>query len=219
MHFGKLRSLNEFEVTVLQFLDGRKMRFDFWEFGFCKCFAAMFVVIGLMASNGSCQDLELFSGRGIGPGLQGEPRPIEPKRLTIPGINNFSSDVAPSTVRNPFSGLFKKPKLPTWEGLKPKPVGELLDRSNPLADLIPKRDPNRPNFFQKMNSKSKDFLDKTKGWAAGKGNGIRENSGEPWDNVIRDFKAGEAKLRQQATAPAQPKFRTAEAIGEPKLRF
>ena len=198
------------------------MKFGFCEFGFgfFRCFVAMFVVLGLMAGEGSCQTQELFSGRGIGPGLlQGEPRLVEPKRLTIPGINNFSSDVAPSTVRNPFSGLFKKPKLPTWEELKPKPVGELLDRSNPLADLFPKRDPNRPNLFQKMNSKSKDFLDKTKGWATNKGNGIRENSNETWDNVIRDFKAGEAKLREQSTAPAQPKFRTAEAIGEPKLRF
>jgi len=195
------------------------MKFGLWEFGFSFriCLAAMFIVIGFVADDCCSQDLELFSGRGIG--LQGEPRIVEPKRLSIPGINNFSNDVAPSTVRNPFSGLFKKPKFSAGDELKPKAVGELLDRSNPLAGLIPKRDPNRPNFFQKMNSKSKDFLDKTKGWASGKGNDIRGNSSRSWDNVIRDFKAGEAKLRQQATAPAQPKFRTAEAIGEPKLRF
>ena len=195
------------------------MKFRFSEFGFLKCFAVMLVAIGLMAQDGFSQDLEFFSGRGIGSSLQSELPQVEPNRPLIPGINNFSSDVAPSTVRKPFSGLFKKPKLPTWEELKPKPVGELLDRPNPLTDLFPKRDPDRPNLFQKMNSKSKDFFDRTKGWASGKGNGIREKSNTTWDELVRGFKDGEAELREQATAPAQPKFRTAEAIGEPKLRF
>jgi len=197
------------------------MKFGFEEFGFSfsfrECLAAMFVVIGLMAGDCCSQDVELFSGRGVG--LQGESRIVKSKRPSFPGISNFSNDVAPSTVRNPFSGLFKKPKFPTGYEFKPKSVGELLERSNPLVDLVPKRDPNRLRFFQQMNSKSRDFLDKTKGWASGKGNDIRENSSKSWGNVIRDFKSGDAKFRQQATAPAQPKFRTAEAIGEPKLRF
>lgn len=195
------------------------MKLGFLKFGFCKCFVAIVVVMCLMAGDGVCQDLDIFSGRGIGSSLQRELQDAQRNRPATPNINNFSKELAPATVRKPFSGLFKKPKLPTWEGFKQKPVGELLERPNPLADIFPKRNTSRPNFFQMMNTKSKGLLDKTKGWARNKGSGARDKSNETWDNVIRDFKASEAKLRDQATIPAQPKFRTAEAIGEPKLRF
>lgn len=195
------------------------MKFGFLKFGFCKFFVAVFVAVCMMAGDGLSQDLDIFSGRGIGSGLQREIHQADRNRQSIPRINNFANDLPTATVGNPFSNLFKKPKLPTWEGFKQKQVGELLDRPNPLADLFPKRDVNRPNLFQMMNSKSKDFIDKTKGWAKGKGGGVREKSNQTWDNVIRDYKAIESEFREQATAPAQPKFRTAESIGEPKLRF
>lgn len=195
------------------------MKIGFLKFGFCKFVIASFIVIGLMAGEGFGQDLDIFSGRGIGSSLQREIQDAQRNRSSTPSINNFSNDLAPSAVRKPFSGLFKKPKLPTWDGFKQKQAGEMLDRPNPLADLIPKRDASRPNFFQMMNTKSKSFLDKTKGWARNKGGGARDKTNETWDNVIRDFKASEAKFREQATIPAQPKFRTAEGIGEPKLRF
>ena len=198
------------------------MQFGFVEFGICKRsaieFLVAFLVIGLLVSDGLGQDLEIFSGRGIASGVQRQLPQTEQKRQVIPNINNFLKDeVSPSAARNPFSGLFKKPKLPGLDGLKPKPAGEIFDRSNPLADLLPKRDSSKPNFFQKMNSRSKDFLEKTKGWAKGKG--VQEKSNETWNNAIREFKTNHAKIREQVTSPAQPNFRSAEAIGEPKLRF
>lgn len=196
------------------------MKFGFVKFGICRLLFASFIVIGLLGSDGASQDLDIFSGRGIPSNLQRQVQQAEPNRLSTPSIKNFLTDeVSPSAVRNPFSGLLKKPKLPTWDELKSKPTAENLDRSSSLSELLSKPDTSRLNLFQKMNSKSKDFFEKTKGWAKSKGSDTREKSSETWNNVIRDFKANKAKLIEHATIPVQPNFRSAEAIGEPKLRF
>ncbi len=205
------------------------MKFSSRKFGFFKLVAAVVVAVGLIAGDAFSQDLDIFSGRGIGSSLQRELQQANQARPPMPNINNFSRDVTPSSVRNPFSGLFKKPKLPTWDGQTAKPLSEFQipeAPAKPFANLFPKRNSNKPNFLQKMNLKSKGFLDKTADWAKGKKDEVRESALEPWgkatgtwNDVIRDFKANESKLREQATIPAQPAFRSAEAIGEPKLRF
>ena len=176
------------------------MKFGFLKFGFYKFIAATLLAIGIMASDGFAQNLDIFSGHGI-PDFQPQ------QQQGIPDYNKFLKDgAASSTARNPFSGLFKKPKFPSWDGLKQKPLAETGERS--FSDLFPKRDTSQPNFFEKI-----------KGWAKGKGADAKEKSNATWNNVLRDFKANEAELRRAENLPAQPSFRRAEAIGEPKLRF
>jgi len=178
------------------------MKFGFLKFGFYKFMAAALLAIGLMASDGFAQNLDIFSGHGI-PDFQPQ------QRQATPDYDKFLKDgAASSAARKPFSGLFKKPKLPSWDGLKQKPLAETSDRPNPFSDLLPRRDTSRPNFFEKI-----------KGWAKGKGADAKEKSNATWNNVLRDFKANEAELRKAENLPAQPSFRTAESIGEPKLRF
>lgn len=193
------------------------MKFGFVKFSAC-ILTAMFLVMGLLASDGISQDLGTFSGQGIQPSLQHQFQQAQQALPANPNINNFLNDeVPPSAVRNPFSGLFKKPKLPGWGGLKQ--TGEFSDPSKALAEAIAKQQSSKQNFFKRLNLKSKDFFEKTKGWAKGKG-AAKPKSNETWNNVIRDFKVNQAKLREeQGTIPVQPNFRAAEAIGEPKLRF
>jgi len=170
------------------------MKFGFLKFGFYRFAAATLFTIGILASDGYAQNLDILSGQGRG--LQQQLQQAQQNYPTAPNVGNFSQNQAPSsTAVNPFSEMFKKAQQKQVE---------------------------RPNFFQRLNSKSKDFFSRTKGWGKGKGVDAREKS-ETWNNVIRDFKVNEARLRQQAaeqaTIPAQPNFRTAESIGEPKLRF
>jgi len=172
------------------------MKFGILKFGFCRFIAACLFAIGLMASEGFAQNLDIFSTQANGTGFQRQLQQAQQNAPATPNISNFlKDDVSSSTPRNPLSELLK---------LKQKQV-------------------DRPNLFQRFNSKSKEFFDKTKGWAKGRGAEAKEKSNDTWNNVIRDFKANEARLRQQAaqplTLPAQPSFRTAESIGEPKLRF
>lgn len=198
------------------------MKFYFVKFGNCKLLATTILVVGLLSGDGVGQDLNSPSGLGNQSQLQRQFQQAVQNRTAIPGIGNSSlpaQERTASTPRNPFSGLFNNSKTPGLDGLKTKT--ENLDRSNPFSDIFPKQEPSRQNFFQKMNSKSKDFFAKTRGWAKGKGSGTKEKSNETWNKVIRDFNANKLRLNkeEQATIPVQPNFRSAEAIGEPKFRF
>lgn len=192
------------------------MKFVLIELGIGKLLAVTLFAVGLHAGDAMAQEF----GNGVTSGLQ---RQLQQAQQHLPGTQNtpnfFNEGNSQSAVRNPFSGLFKNSKLPGLDGLKQKAQGDKPDLSNSFNELLSKRDPSRQNFFQKMNSKSKDLFQKTKGWAKGKGAGARGKSTETWNNVMRDFNANKARLGKVAPVPVQPNFRSAEAIGEPKLRF
>ena len=202
------------------------MKNDFVRFCISNLVTATFLVTllitGLQEGEGLGQELNGSSGRAFQSSLQRQFQQADQNQTAIPGLgdlNSLTSNGLNSAGRNPFSGLLKNSKLPSLDGIRPKTNAEALDRSSSFSELFSKRDSNRQNFFQKMNSKSKDFIEKTKGWAKGRGTGAREKSNETWNNVIRDFNANKLKQKEQATIPVQPNFRSAEAIGEPKFRF
>ena len=201
----------------------------------------VFVTATLLASVGNSQDLGIFSGRGIGTsGSLEMPNVVEEtKSRWPPKILDFSRDTSTQTARKPFSALFKKPSFempklglpklglpkferPSLDIFKPRFGADgsnngIVNAPPSLADLFPKRDPNRPSLFAKMNEKSKSFFDRTTGWVAGKNQNLKSKSSSTWDSVMSDYR--EIQSQGNGVTPARPNVRTAEATGQPRVRF
>ncbi len=202
-------------------------------------FACLVVVLLVGLSCGPLSAQDLFSGAGIRSAMPDE----EPTKSRWPKLLDFSKEKPASRPFQPFSGLsgntkkpepeevptkalfslpsFNKPTFerPSFNWLKKKPAlfeERSTDTKSAFADLIPKRDPNTPNLFQQMNSKSKDFFDRTTGWTERKNRNLRAKSNETWDSITKDIRAYQ---REKPTAPAQPPIRTAEAPRQSKIRF
>ncbi|MFK7769237.1 MAG: hypothetical protein AB8B55_18595 [Mariniblastus sp.] len=152
--------------------------------------------------------------------------PKEPL-IRWPKMTDFTKDDSTEQTARPFSSLFKKP---SFEFLKRKPnlfggdSGEGAVRPFAgLADLMPKRDPNKPSFFAQMNAKSKSLMDRTTGKIASWGKKAEEPQAKAfgtWDAVTRDMRSIQAKQNGiQPTVPAQPNIRTADAVEKPRVRF
>lgn len=179
---------------------------------------AAFLTMTLLANTGLSQD-SLFSGRGFGSGSLEMPKTIEvQKPRWPPKILDFSKGDSTQTAKTPFSALFKKPNFPKpkFDFFKPKStIPGVVDRRPTLADLFPKRDPNRPTIFETMNQKSKSFFGKTSDWLAGKNQNMKQKSTDTWNSVIKDFN----DIRNQENIAPRPNVRTADAAGQPRVRF
>lgn len=107
----------------------------------------------------------------------------------------FSGNKA-TTQQKPFR-LFENVQMPkvNWpkiEWPKLNENGSLFARPS----WLPERDPNAPNFFQRMNIKSKEFVDRATNWAQGKSNQLRAKQTASWDSIrqtMERIKAGQAE--------------------------
>jgi len=199
--------------------------------------------IGMTSANLGAQ--ELFSGSGIRSTDSDQPA----AKSRWPKLLDFSKSEPTSRGVQPFSGLssrkvepaerpakgvfslpsFEKPKFekptfekPSFDWLKRKPNLSDNRESTPFAgftDKMPKRDPNNPGLFQQMNTKSKNFFEKTTGWAHRKNQNMKEKSNETWDSIAKDLRDYQQQNPQNNTSPAQPPVRTAEAPSQSKIRF
>jgi hypothetical protein len=92
-----------------------------------------------------------------------------------------------------------------------------------MPSLLPKRDPNAPGFFQQLNSKSRDFVDRTSGWAQRQNQSFRSKSFDRWDAITKDLGIPQPKLEQSGERSEfgmQPPVRSAESLKDkPKVRF
>ena len=124
----------------------------------------------------------------------------------------------------PHTNAFGTRVLPTarldWFKKKPKGIdgGEQVKPFSGLAELFPKRDPNQPSILEQMNTKSKDFIDRTTGWTERKNQKLRDRSFSTWDAITKDLRIQQSAT-DRATIPAQPPVRTAEAMNKPRVRF
>ena len=159
---------------------------------------AMAIVIAL-AANTSAQDIGLFNGNGI-KSQWGNNQSIPQAKTSnvlgnaasrVLGSNNASNSGSDSRWKLPkfdFSKL--KPNIQTPKFLQgdgfPKAL-EFSDTDNGLLSSFPKlqwpnRDPSQPNFFQRMNERTKDVFGKTKGSFSDFG----QRSRNSFDTLTRD---------------------------------
>lgn len=199
--------------------------------------AAVFAAL-LAISNSTVvaqQNLPIFSGGGIRTtpptAAQGDTRALDFSRLGANAANATES----------AQGLFKLPKLelpkiqppkitwPKWmQGNKPNlDGGNLLDGIT-QGGLFGAKDPNQPNFFERLNSRTKEIFGRTKedlkqqalgskpfeswnsltkGLGNGIGNGLSNGLGNLNNAANGAAKAVQPPLRQAQRLDVQPKVR------------
>jgi hypothetical protein len=192
-----------------------------------RIFCLMAIVGVGFCSHAHAQIDGIFTGKGM---RSPEPPAATAPKLKWPKLLDFSKDESETPKTKPFSSLFaKKPvseppssEKPGFDWLKKKPsVQQEQVQAKPkagIADLFPKRDPDRPSMFEQMNMKSKSFIDRTTGWTQRKNQKMRDKSFSTWDSITKELRASQPELEQD-TIPAQPPVRSADASNKPRVRF
>ncbi len=177
---------------------------------------------------------EIFGGRGIRGAEPVEPAP----KSRWPRLLNFSKEEPRPASVQPFSGhtyrgreqperretapfslpTFNKPSFDWMKRPGLRTEGEPTRPFSGLTDMFPKRDPDQPSLFEQMNNKSKNMIDRTSTWAQQKNQNLRDRTFDTWDAITRDFRH-ERPIESDSMSPAQPPVRTAEASGQPRVRF
>ncbi len=171
----------------------------------------------LLVSNAPAQDMGIYSGRGIPDSYGSAP---EPKKSRWPKLLDFTKDEPEETRPKPFSNLFT-PKMPfadrklNFRGDSEETSAESKPRRS-FSDLFPNRDPDRPNLFEQMNSKSKSLMSRTTGWAQRQNQQLREKSFATWDAIT---KRRDDSTKSRRMTPAQPPIRTTDVVDQPGIRY
>lgn len=184
--------------------------------GLALCF--LFALI-CCASDSDAQDL--FGGHGIR-GSNDSAKKGQGGGSRLSNLLDFSTDKKPEQSR--FQ-LFRS---------KPSSVGSKSSwfrRSDSSRDslfgampsLLPKRDPNTPGFFEQLNSKSRNFVDRTSDWAQRQNQNLRSKSFDRWDAITKDLGIPQSKQERSSerfSSGMQPPVRSAESLRDkPKVRF
>lgn len=168
----------------------------------------------LSATAVEAQEFQPFAGRGIAGGESTQPEPSffqkllgakspAPQKYSAP-FSNHSINSTRVETKPEESGVFR-PLNFDW--LKPKDSSaEPIRPFSGLADLFPKRDPNEPTVIEKMNYKSKEFIDRTTSWAQEKNQALRMRTSETWSALTSSFRPSET-----ASDSLAPPVRTANA--------
>ncbi len=198
----------------------------------CSILCTVTIVFVCLSSSVGAQDNGIFSGQGVR--FPESSQPVESKSKW-PKLLDFSKDESAAPKSHLFSSMFSKQTKPARPGFETSEVEkpkfdwfrkkpDEIDHSGqakPLggfADLFPKRDPNRPGLLGQMNTKSKDWIDRTTGWTERMTQKKRERSASTWDAITKDWRAIQSEADHEAI-PAQPPVRSAEAINKPRVRF
>lgn len=105
-----------------------------------------------------------------------------------------------------------KLKMPKFEWPKMNAGGGGLFKR---PSWLPERDPNAPTLLEKMNTKSKAFIDRTTGWMAGKSAELSEKRTASWDMIRRDME----RIKSQAQdSTLTPPTRSADNSA-PRMRY
>ena len=189
-----------------------------WNDAMKNCILVLSLAIGwaCISSHAMAQDNGLFSGQGVR-----FPESKEPvaKKSRWPKLLDFSKDEKPAVKEKQNSGFFSR--KPSFDLFKRNPDSGGRFQPKPFkgfSEMFPKRDPNRPSMLQQMNTKSKEFFDRTTSWTKRMGPKKSEKRSLTWDAITKDLRAYQSGAKPK-TAPAQPPVRTAEASDRPAVRF
>ena len=178
-------------------------------------------LITLVCWNSDANAQELFGGHGIRES-NGSINAGESSGGRLSNLLDFSTDKKPEQSR--FQLFRSKPdsngSKMNWFR-KSEPNGDTLFGAMP--SLLPKRDPNAPGFFEQLNSKSRNFVDKTSDWAQRQNQNLRSKTFDRWDAITKDFGKPQPKPDQSGERSAfgmQPPVRSVESLKDkPKVRF
>ncbi len=183
-----------------------------------KFVAVLILLLTLMTEDASSQESGLFGGRGIGTASTTDKARVSPaKARWTPKMLDFTKNESATPSRKPFSDLFTKKKSAFGSLMsKSNDKPSLFKKPKPISEWFPKKDPSKANLFQQMNSKTKNFFDRTTNWTSQKNQKMKDKSNATWDAIVKDYREIEARNK---TTPAQPNLRSARAGSQPKVRF
>jgi hypothetical protein len=168
------------------------------------------------------QENSIFSGSGMRLGENDQNNPAGATRAF-----DFSSLGKEKEPNNRPLFAFPKLEMPKFERPKwlqgghrfPSPI-QLSDQNGngrlfsnmPKFEWFGPRDPTQPNFFQRMNNRTKDFFGRTRqglsDWASGTNRDVRDGTFDTWNSITQGT-GGNASSQQP---PAQPQLRSAQRI-------
>lgn len=203
-----------------------------------KIISAVAVCAAFLAISSSTvvaqQSLPIFSGGGIrttpATAAQGNRRAIDFSQLGASAANAADSS----------QGLFKLPKLelpkiqppkitwPKWmQGNKQNLDGGNLFDGISQGGLFGAKDPNQPNFFERLNSRTKEIFGRTKGELSGSAQQARAKTFESWNALTKGIgngvNNGLGNINNAGGSSAkavQPPLRQAQRLDvQPKVRY
>ena len=178
-----------------------------------SCACSVVVAALLLTSNLSAQDI--FGGQGI-----------NGRSAEKPSVGKKLSDWFPkrSATSKPKLGMpklkmpkfempkFEMPKMPALK--KPGQGNNIFSGLGKRPSWLPKRDPNAPSLFEKLNRQSKDMAAQTSDWFKGKTDSLSDRGTASWDSIKREMQ----KIKQEQSqgrkgSLIRPNVRTARTLG------
>lgn len=186
------------------------------------CLTTLSFCLTILVTDLAAQSPALFGGHGIRTStFQPKPEPEQKSGLHWPKLSDFSTGKSDNEKRFRLFGSQNKSTNDSAAELDATEPPKLFGG---MPSLFPQRDPGEPNFMDRMNAKSKDFVDRTTGWAQQKNQNLRERTFETWDSITKDLRPGASKPNSRnepfPLSGAQPPVRTSQNIdGQPRVRF
>lgn len=175
----------------------------------------IFLVTGFFSQSGSAQMPKLFGGQGIASSNdQAESR----SGVQWPRLMDFSNDENPDESR---FRLFGQNRDSFWKSSATAEPQSRKSWFSGFPSLIPERDPNAPTMLEKMNERSKNFVDRTTDWAAERNQNLRARTANTWDTMTRGLRPSQpAGERLRAPDLGGPPMRAADNVdSQNSVRF
>lgn len=197
------------------------------KFSIAGTFLCLFISASLTVD---AQETGFFSGNGFKDGWGGSQRPIGSDESS--SLFKFQQPAPQSqSARKGFElPTFKMPKFkaPDWEMPKlfprenfPRPI-QLSDSPNQgllsgfsSIDPFSNREPGEPTFFQRMNMRTRNALDRTR---AGFSN-LTNRSRATWDSISRSGFGGSQNSGNFDATPVQPDLKSARQVEDFSSKF
>ena len=174
--------------------------------------ASLIIAAGLLfTANLSAQDI--FGGQGI-----------NSRQAEKPSIGKKLSDWFPKRTEKPKLEMpklkmpkfelpkFEIPKMPALK--KPGQGNGVFSGLGKRPSWLPKRDPNAPSLFEKLNRQSKEMAQQTGDWFKGKTDSLSERGTASWDSIKREMQKIKQEQSREKNGPMiRPNVRTARALG------
>ncbi|MEL7500510.1 MAG: hypothetical protein AAFN77_23155 [Planctomycetota bacterium] len=189
---------------------------------------ALAVTVSIISTETNAQSFDQY-GMRANRSQSSQQSATQPKKL-------FDFSKSESTSKKPFSNLFSRnssepfqpfkgmempkiqwpkvemPKI-KWPQLQGDGMGKGLFAR---PSWLPKRDPNAPTFFERMNSKSKAWIDRTTDWAQGKSDDYGQKKTASWNTIREEIER--IKQRSALSPATEPPARTAQGSGD-RIRY
>ena len=194
------------------------------------CTFALLALFTFAADQVLAQDSELFSGNGLsnksGWGLsrigENNPSALGNTRQEATALPKFKfPELKLPQFKAPdweMPKLFRGDQFP--EAIQLSDSGQGLFSGLPKFDQIfPPRDPNRPNFFQRMNERTKEIFGRTRENFSSLAQDAEGATRDSWDSITRGLNGDIGGSGNRNQPPIQPNLRTARQVDGSTTKF